>query len=178
MKRFRCRLGCGVGWAEGTRIPRVVSLWNALECKQQTLQQRRTADLSAGDNALRQKCGFRRDSSATGMKSAGAMRPFVKILWPLIHLVRCSLLVACAHKCHKWASLAYNVSDFEVISPAPAAGYEAVTPHVTYCFALVSVKQILLVGELSAVVTSVTVTVRLTGVHLNKYFKTTVYPYC
>jgi len=34
----------------------------------------------------RRKSGFRTDSHAAGVTSAGAMWPFVKILWPLVYL--------------------------------------------------------------------------------------------
>ena len=75
----RTRQGKGQFW--GSFLPLKCG---TLLCKQQMPQQHRAADLSAGDSASRWKCGFRMDSPATGVTSAGAMRPFVKILWPLV----------------------------------------------------------------------------------------------
>ena len=51
-------------------------------CKQQTPA---AADLSAWDSASPRKRGLRMNSpDAGGVTSAGAMRPFVRILWPLV----------------------------------------------------------------------------------------------
>jgi len=61
--------------------------------KQQIPQQHGAADLSAGDRSSRRKRGFRMDSPAAGLTSAGAMRPFVEILWPLIVIITIIVII-------------------------------------------------------------------------------------
>ena len=56
-------------------------------CKQKRPQRHGAADLSAGDSASSESEGFRMDSPVAGVTSAGAMRPYAKILWPLVRAV-------------------------------------------------------------------------------------------
>ena len=86
LNRSRCRLGNALGWAripsaEGTIlgvVPAII-LW-----KQQTPAAARGCRLDRRASASRQNLGSRMDSPAAGVTSAGAMRHFVKILWPLV----------------------------------------------------------------------------------------------